>query len=79
MSIQVLDSASQTTGKVLTIVDHASDFIVIGTMLAKSGLVQERIDQVKDQHDKRVAQDAGKTYDSATQAKLDLLYQDIPA
>jgi hypothetical protein len=79
MSIKVLDSASETTGKVLTVVDKATDFIVVGTMLATSGLVQERIDQVKEQHDKRVAQDAGKTYDKATQAKLDLLYQDIPA
>ena len=79
MSIKVLDSASETTGKVLTVVDKATDFIVVGTMLATSGLVQERIDQVKEQHDKRVAQDAGKTYSPATQAKLDKLDQDIPA
>jgi len=79
MSIKVLDSASETTGKVLTVVDKATDFIVVGTMLATSGLIMERRTQVVDQEEAKAKQDAGKTYSPATQAKLDLLYQDIPA
>jgi len=79
MTIRVLDSASETTGKVLTVVDHATDFIVIGTILAKSGLIMERRTQVVDQEEAKAKQDAGKTYSPATQAKLDKLDQDIPA
>jgi|TARA_B110000495_G_scaffold197560_1_gene208027 hypothetical protein len=79
MSLQVLDSASETTTKVLTIVDKASDFLVVGTILATSGLIMERRTQVVEQEAAKVKQDAGKTYSPATQAKLDLLDQDIPA
>jgi len=79
MSLQVIDSATETTKKLLTVVDKTTDFIVVGTILATSGLIQERRTQVVEQEDLRVKQDAGKTYSSATQTKLDLLDQDIPA
>ena len=79
MSLQVLDSASETTTKVLTVVDKATDFIVVGTMLATSGLIMERRTQVVEQEEAKAKQDAGKTYSLATQAKLDKLDQDIPA
>jgi len=79
MSIKVIDSASETTTKVLTVVDKATDFIVVGTMLATSGLIMERRTQVVEQEETKAKQDAGKKYSKATQAKLDLLDQDIPA
>jgi len=71
MSIQVIDSTSKTVCGILNTLDHVVDSGQILAIMGKSGLSQERRDQITEGFSRANEQDKGKTYTPAQQAILD--------
>ncbi len=71
MSIKVIDSASKTTCGILLTVDHTVDSLQYLAVMAKSGLAQERRDQIVEGFVRASEQDKGNKYTVAQKAILE--------